>query len=55
MRAGRKYKPLENEPMEVVMVRSSEGLVLLWTEWQPANEAATLAAFDAALERITVR
>jgi hypothetical protein len=55
VRAGSRYKPLEDEPMEVVMVRSSQGLVLLWTEWQPAREAATLAAFDAALERITIR
>lgn len=55
VRAGSKFKPLEIEPMEVVMVRSSQGLVLLWTEWQAADEAATLAAFDAALERITVR
>jgi hypothetical protein len=55
VRAGTRYKPLQDEPMEVVMVRSSQGLVLLWTEWQPARQAATLAAFDAALERITIR
>lgn len=55
VRAGSRYKPLEDEPMEVVAVRSSQGLVLLWTEWQPEDEAATLAAFDAALERVTVR
>ena len=55
VRAGSQYKPLDDEPMEVVVVRSSQGLVMLWTEWQPAKEAATLAAFDAALERITVR
>lgn len=41
--------------MEVVAVRSSQGLVLLWTEWKPEDEVSTLAAFDAALKRVTIR
>ncbi|WP_377641314.1 hypothetical protein [Oryzobacter terrae] len=52
---GNRYKPLKNAPMEVVAVRSTEGLMFLWTEWDPADEQETLAAFDAALERVTVR
>jgi len=49
------FKPLATAPMEVVAVRSSAGLLWLWTEWEPENEAETLAAFDAALKNVTVR
>lgn len=49
------YKPLDNAPMEVLAVRSSQGLVFVWTEWEPAHEQAALAAFDAALNKVRVR
>ena len=52
---GTGFKPLKDEPMEVVAVRSAEGLVWLWTEWDPDDEKETLAAFDAALQKVTVR
>jgi hypothetical protein len=48
------YKLLEQAPMEVVAVRSSQGLVFVWTEWEPADEQAALTAFDAALEKVRV-
>lgn len=51
---GSGYKPLPEEPMEVVAVRSSQGLVLLWTESTTDRREATLAAFEAALERVVV-
>lgn len=51
---GSGYKPLPSDPMEVVAVRSSEGLVFLWTEWTPEKEQETLAAFDAALPAVVV-
>ena len=51
---GMGFKPLSADPMEVVAVRSSKGLVWLWTEWRPEDEEETLAAFDAALEHIVV-
>lgn len=53
--AGERYKPLRTSPMEVVSVRSSRGLVWLWTEFAPEDETSALAAFDAALARVTVR
>ena len=40
--------------MEVVAVRSSQGLVFLWTEWSPPNEAAAVGAFDAALPAVEI-
>ena len=51
---GTAYKPLDQAPMEVLAVRSSEGLVLIWTEWEPADEQATLAAFESALTNVRV-
>ena len=51
---GTAFKPLEDAPLEVLAVRSSQGLVFLWTEWRPADEQAALAAFDAALEKVRV-
>jgi hypothetical protein len=51
---GTAFKPLDRAPMEVLAVRSSEGLVLVWTEWEPADEQAALAAFDSALEKVRV-
>jgi hypothetical protein len=51
---GSGYKPLATDPMEVVAVRSTEGLVFVWTEWAPENEAAALAWFDAAFPSVTV-
>ena len=51
---GSGYKPLDTEPMEVVMIRSDAGLLMLWTEWSSRNQDATLAAFDQALQRITI-
>ena len=48
------FKPLEQATMEVVAVRSSQGLVFVWTEWDPADEQAALTAFDAALEKVRV-
>ena len=53
-RNGTGYKPLPTDPMEVVAVRSSQELVFLWTEWSPEDEAAALAAFEAALPSVTV-
>ena len=53
-RGGSGYKPLPTDPMEVVAVRSSQGLVFLWTEWSPPNEAAVLGAFDAALPAVEI-
>lgn len=53
--AGERYKPLRTSPMEVVSVRSSRGLVWLWTEFAPEDEASALARFDSALARVTVR
>lgn len=52
--SGSGYKPLPTDPLEVVAVRSSEGLVFLWTEWAPPNQAAALAAFDAALPTVRI-
>ena len=51
---GSGYKPLAEDPMEVVAVRSSEGLVFVWTEWAAENEEAARAWFDAALPSVTV-
>lgn len=51
---GSSYKPLPDEPMEVVAVPSSQGLVLMWTESPPSRREATLAAFESALERVVV-
>ena len=55
---GLRHAALPSPPprlwMEVVAVRSSQGLVFLWTEWSPPNEAAALAAFDAALPAVEI-
>ena len=52
---GNRYKPLATAPMEVVAVRSSQGLVWLWTEWESEDEAAAIATFDAALQHVTIQ
>lgn len=51
---GSGYKPLATDPMEVVAVRSSKGLVFVWTEWAADNEESARAWFDAALPSVTV-
>lgn len=48
------FKRLDSSPMEVVSVRSSRGLLWLWTEFAPQFEEAALARFDAGLSKVTV-